>query len=253
MTIFSYANYQHLIKTLKQTIPLVDFSDVRADDKQFFILRHDVEFSIQKAYDLAKIEHDFLGIQTSYFFQIRNATYNPFAFQNVKLIQAIHAMGHQVGLHVNSTGLTSLNQFEAFIQRDIALLQNGVDCAVNRFSFHRPTHDLLKLNLQIKGLINTYDHRFFHLDEIEHSNKERPIYYFSDSEHRWKYGDPLLVLNQPIKKVQLLIHPYSWSKEGLDNTQNFKSLIQFKILDMLQSMQNECRHFPSELIRDEKI
>jgi len=253
MTTFSYARYQRLIKTMKQAIPLVDFSDVHATDTQFFILRHDVEFSVKKAYDLAKIEHDKLNIQTSYFFQIRNSTYNPFDFHNAKLIQAIHAMGHQIGLHVNTTGLTSFDYIKAFIQCDIELLTNGVNCPVNRFSFHRPTHDLLRLNLQMNGLINAYDHQFFHLDEFDNQDKKRLIHYFSDSEHRWKYGNPLLVLNETSKKVQLLIHPYSWSEEGLDNTQNFKSLIQFKIQEMLESMQNECRHFPSELIHHEKI
>ena len=103
MNDFSYEYYLKLIETIATSLPLVDFSDIKETDKQFFILRHDVEFSIEKAYELAKIEHDILKINTSYFFQIRNYTYNPLAFKSIELIKKIHDMGHKIGLHVNSS------------------------------------------------------------------------------------------------------------------------------------------------------
>ena len=230
---------------------MVDFADVRETDERFFILRHDVEFSVEKAYELAKIEHDQLGIASSFFFQIRNYSYNALAFKNINLIKKIHDMGHKIGLHVNSSGLPSFEDLTLFIKNDVTILQNTLGLPIDRFSFHRPTHEMLELNIKIDGLINAYDKRYFHFYKNKPSELLN-VYYFSDSEHRWKYGNPMSILEQPVKKIQLLVHPYSWSKQGLDNLNNFNELIKIKYATMLQSMHDECRNFPDELL-NEKI
>lgn len=252
MNDFSYDYYLHMIERLKSAIPLMDFSKVSASDQRFFLLRHDIEFSVEKAYELAKIEHDRLGISSSYFFQVRNYSYNALAFKNVKLIKAISDMGHKIGLHVNTSGLSSLDDIKSFIKNDVNILQNGVGLPIDRFSFHRPSHALLALNINIDRLINAYDKRFFHF----YSDKPPELLnvsYFSDSQHRWKYGNPLSALEQHVKKIQLLIHPYSWSRKGMDNTHNFKELIKEKQKMMLQAINDECKHFPKELLSNENI
>lgn len=252
MNDFSYEYYGTLVTTIKNTIPLMDFADIKETDEQFFILRHDVEFSVEKAYELAKFEHDILGIKSSYFFQIRNYSYNTLAFKNVILIKKIHEMGHKIGLHVNTSGLTPLENMAIFIKNEVNILQAGLSLPVDRFSFHRPTHLQLESAIKIDGLINTYDKLFFYF----YKNKppcSLAAYYFSDSEHRWKYGHPLSILEKPVKKIQLLIHPYSWSKQGLDNFNNFKELIALKYSMMLQGMHEECRNFPIELLINESI
>ena len=252
MNDFSYNAYINLIEAIKDTIPVVDYAHVEDSVERFFIIRHDVEFSVEKAYELAIIEQQRLKIKTSYFFQIRNYAYNPLAVTNVNLIKKIHAMGHSIGLHVNMSGLNPTDDLKSFIQNDIEILQKGLGLTIDRFSFHRPTHQVLALNLKIKGLINTYDQQFFHFYH-DKPPKALKVYYFSDSEHQWKYGDPLSILKMPIKKIQLLTHPYSWSHQGMDNLTNFKSLIHLKEAAMRQSMQAECHNFPSELQCNEKL
>jgi hypothetical protein len=245
---FSYEAYIQLINQIKRQIPLVDFAKIKPTDNQFFILRHDVEFSVEKAYELALIEQDSLGIRSSYFFQIRNYAYNPLAFKNSVLIEKMHAMGHKIGLHVNMSGLTPKADINAFIRNEVSLLEKGLGFPVDRFSFHRPTHALLAANIQIPGLINAYDPLFFH-----YYDKEPPrvlkVHYFSDSEHQWKYGDPLTVLNARVQKIQLLTHPYSWSEVGFENVENFKAIIKLKEVAALQAMREECRNFPDELFK----
>jgi hypothetical protein len=252
MSDFSYQFYIDLIKVLRAQLPLLDFSEVTKDCERFFLLRHDVEFSVEKAYDMALIEHEQLGIHASYFFQVRNYSYNPFSFKNSRLINRIHDMGHKIGLHVNSSGLTIYDDFVHFIKNDVGLLHYGTGVPVDRFSFHRPSLSLLKAGIKIEGLLNTYDALYFQLYEHTPSHK-LSRYYFSDSEHRWKYGNPLEQLNPDMKKIQLLIHPYSWSKKGLNNEENFKELIHLKYLWMLQSMQSECHNFPEGLMPNDKL
>lgn len=233
-------------------MPLVDYADIKLNDARFFILRHDVEFSVEKAYDLAKLEHDALGITSSYFFQLRNYTYNPLAFKNMECIKKMHDMGHKIGLHVNMSGLPNLDNIQTFIKNDVHVLQNGLGIPIDRYSFHRPSHDILRLNLNIDGLINVYDQRYFHFYHVT-SPEILNVYYFSDSEHRWKFGNPLVILEKPTKKLQLLLHPHVWSPEGYDNFNTFKALTKEKYVWMLQAMNSECRNFPPEILDDENI
>ena len=58
---FNYNEYKNIIKLIRSNLPIVDFSEVTDDTKKFCILRHDIEFSIDRAYELAKIEKD-LGV-----------------------------------------------------------------------------------------------------------------------------------------------------------------------------------------------
>ena len=56
-----------------------------------------------------------------------------------------------------------------------------------------------------------------------------------------------------MKKIQLLIHPYSWSEKGLDNFNNVKEIVRLKNISMLQAMHDECHNFPTELLPHENI
>ena len=61
----------------------------------------------------------------------------------------------------------------------------------------------------------------------------------------WKYGYPVTASNS---KLQLLIHPFSWTKKGYENTRNFKTLITEKNKEMISSISSEIKTFPTELL-----
>ena len=48
--------------------------------------------------------------------------------------------------------------------------------------------------------------------------------------------------------MHLLVHPYSWTREGLSNRENFESLSREKAQLLLDTFQSECKHFAS--VRD---
>ena len=74
VTIYDFP-YKNIINLVKTHLPIVDFSEVDKKTKKFCVLRHDIEFSIDRAYELAKIEKE-LGVISTYTVQIRNNTYN---------------------------------------------------------------------------------------------------------------------------------------------------------------------------------
>ena len=51
-----------------------------------------------------------------------------------------------------------------------------------------------------------------------------------------------------IKKLHILMHPFSWSEYGYSNYSNFVSLIRDRNEELLDSMNSETSTFPQELL-----
>ena len=86
---FSYNEYKNLISLVGTYLPIVDFSEVYIDDymPKFCVLRHDIEFSIDRALKMARIETDELDVKSTYTVQLRNNTYNALSEKNINLIR----------------------------------------------------------------------------------------------------------------------------------------------------------------------
>jgi len=242
---FSYNEYKNIINLVREYIPIVDFSEVNEKTKKFCVLRHDIEFSIDRAYKLAKIEKE-LGITSTYTVQVRNNTYNALSEKNIDLIRKIKDLGHHIGLHQNPP----LMEFEAlgnYIMTDIQILEHFYGFEIDRFAFHRPKKEYLKSYVTLDNKINCYDKKFFQYfdDKPDKIN----VLYLADSNHEWKYGYPLDFDLTKIDKLQLLTHPFSWSADGGDNYSNFLSLIRERNNELVNSMNTETNTFPKELLR----
>ena len=109
-------------------------------------------------------------------------------------------------------------------------------------------------------IINCYDKKFFHFYEDNPLSlvlrdldmkqiSKLNVLYLSDSNHKWKFGYPMNFDFSKIDKLQLLTHPYSWTKDGGDNYTNFLSLIRERNKELLHSMNTETSTFPKELLQ----
>ena len=101
--------------------------------------------------------------------------------------------------------------------------------------------------LTLDNKINCYDKKFFQY--FDDRPDELDILYLADSNHEWKYGYPLDFDFTKINKLQLLIHPFSWSIDGGDNYSNFLSLIRERNNELVNSMNTETSTFPQELLK----
>ena len=90
---FCFANYLKILKKYRSMI--CDFKQV-TDIQKFVLLRHDVEFSVERALELAKLDQR-EGIQSSFLFQVRSNAYNVFSTKNSHKINEIYDLGHYVG------------------------------------------------------------------------------------------------------------------------------------------------------------
>mgnify|MGYP001170929855 FL=1 len=240
---FSYHNYAQLLNQISGYLPIMSYDEINSSTSRFLIIRHDVEFSINRSYAMALIEEK-LGISSNYFFQIRSNSYNLLSKQNIDMILSIKKMGHKVGLHVHLGSYNENQDIKDYIINDINILSNILGISINSFSFHRPIRKILEKNLKIDGLLNTYQDLFFELTDDYENAKVR---YISDSNHQWKYGDPFNLKFENIQKVQLLIHPDNWTKSGENNLKNFMHLIDEKNQEIRDTFREECITYPSEL------
>lgn len=242
---FSYNEFRNLINMVQQHLPIIDYKDVKDNTKKFCILRHDIEFSIDRAYKLAKIEKE-LGVVSTYTVQVRNNTYNALSEKNINLISKIRNLGHHIGLHQNPPSSLKLDTLKDYIMRDITILEDSYGFEIDRFAFHRPKKEYLNCYVELENKINCYDKKFFHFFEDKPETLE--ILYLADSNHKWKYGYPLDFDFSKIDKLQLLTHPFSWSEKGADNYANFVSLIRERNDELVNSMNTETNTFPQELL-----
>ena len=133
---FSYEEYGEIISSIQKYLPILDYSEIEKTTEKFCVIRHDVEFSIDRAYDLAVYEHS-LGIETSYMFQIRNNCYNTFSDKNLSKIESIAGMGHKIGLHAHMNALKDIKYIDSYIKNDVNILSALTGFVIDRFSFHR--------------------------------------------------------------------------------------------------------------------
>ena len=240
---FSFFEYARIIEAYRPIIR--DFATLNDDgfnDPEFCLIRHDIEFSLPKAVRLAEIDSE-LGIQSTFFVQVKNGAYNPIALPNSKIVRKIRELSHFVGLHFYITGIeeNDLGEVVRQLQFQTMVLEEVLGQTVSRFSYHRPPPWVLKLNLRSEmDLLNAYDPKFFEM--TEGNNSAKSIKYMSDSQHAWKYGHPL-AFRDKYKKFQILMHPDEWSEAGSTPLDNFRELIELNRSEFIRTLQTECNHF----------
>lgn len=249
MNNFSYEQYVSIISMIKGKLPIVDFNDViETNLDKFCVLRHDIEFSIDRALKLAKVEHS-LGVVSTYTVQLRNNTYNALSEKNIEAVKEIRDLGHSVGLHQNPPQMSD-DKLIGYILKDIETLEHYYGFEVDRYAFHRcgSNPGILEKYVEVPNKINCYAKEFFHYFKGDKPEKLN-VNYIADSNHMWKYGSPLDLKLDEVTKLQLLTHPFSWSETGMENNYwNYKFLIREMKAELIRSMNTETKTFPEKIL-----
>ena len=250
MNKFSYTEYKNIIELVRTKWKIFDFKEVINYGLDIFcVLRHDIEFSVDRALTMARIEADELGVKSTYTVQLRNNTYNALSQKNIEVIQKIKKLGHKIGLHQNPP-LMGDDELIEYILRDIETLEHYYDFEVDRFAFHRVGSypELLEKYVEVPNKINCYAKEFFHYFQGTKPDKIH-VHYLADSNHKWKYGHPMYIdYKEYPYRMQLLTHPYSWTDNGYENMNNFTRLIRERTDELVSDMNGETNTFPKELL-----
>lgn len=235
----SYKNYREILKNIKKANKRMDYREAE-EASEFLILRHDIEFSIDRAHKMALIEAE-EGIASTYFLQIAGNAYNPFSEKNRFLLGEMIEAGHHIGLHYHLGRNLNMLYIRDEIRDQLRIMSELLQYPMDRFSIHRPVEKCEYHSIHIEGIINAYSKEFFtHRDNVT-EDSELEVKYIADSKHRWNYGYPDLETLKRFPKIQLLIHPYSWSERGESVMGMFCELAEEKRKEILNTFDCETK------------
>lgn len=174
------------------------------------LLRHDIDFDCELAYEMAIIESQ-KSIVSSYFFLLSSNSYNLFSKTNMNYVKQISSLGHDISLHFDST---IYDNIEIGLRHEIEVFEKLFSVKINTISLHRPSKEFFGLHL-FPNIQSTYEKRFFN-----------EISYFADSGGLWRYGSPIQSSAFFEKKsMQVLIHPIWWQIDGLNRDERFLNFL----------------------------
>ena len=207
---FTYKDYALLIEKIRAAgYKFADYENYDEFDKSL-ILRHDVDYNIQKTIKMAEIESQ-KNISATYFVLLTSDFYNLFSKESESILKKLLKLGHKIGLHFDEKRYNiSFDSWEEqitdLIKNELHLLSDLIGIDVMAVSMHRPSQQTLNSNLIIgKGIINSYDKEFF-----------KNIKYISDSRMKWKENIIRILESGKYKKIQLLTHPFWYHDEPLE-------------------------------------
>ena len=199
MTIFTQSEYLNILLNLRTTHEFIGIDEITTQ-KRFCLLRHDIDFSINRALVIAKLEAD-NDIKSTFYINPHSEFYNLFEKQQADKIRNILALGHNLGLHFDASFYGGIDlKFESHLVHERSQLENLFDCQVNSFSFHNTTEAILAFDDdKYAGMVNCY------------SQKLRALPYCSDSTGIWRYDNLIKFIEKNShQNLHILTHPGWW-------------------------------------------
>jgi len=198
---FSLDHYFDVLDCAKKTHqigPIKDFYKLQKNNR-FLIIRHDVDFSIDRALELAKLEREH-GITSTYFILLRSQYYNALSEINIEKINQFLELGHEIGLHYDSSFAKSNDQILDMVTKEIELFSNVLKYEITSIAPH---------NVSLTSKTIKYDN----LNFVDATDPEilNSVKYISDSVQNWRSN---CMCNHIINESKLIIltHPIWWTK-----------------------------------------
>jgi hypothetical protein len=208
---FTYSSYRALLGHIRgcgHTIcPLRDVPD----SGRYVILRHDIDYSVTKAQEMAEVEHD-LGVRATVFLMLASPYYNLLDVENLRAARRIAALGHEIGFHYDTDVVEGLDQEARGLEivRQAEFLAETLGVSISSVAQHNPS--VTTMRVHIPGFVDAYDDRYF-----------KQIAYLSDS--RRLFGAPdVYRFFEEHERAQLLIHPLWWHDESRSRREAFAAV-----------------------------
>ena len=208
---FDKQKYTEILKNaLDSGYQISPIKDCETSSKPLqMLLRHDIDFSLEYAYEMAVLENS-LSVRSTYYILLYNNFYNPLSPNSRNIIRQIAAMGHEIGIHWDSSLYSKVNLQNSF-ELDLKLLSGISGQPVISASQHIPI-----------------DSPFFDVTQyIQYEAYLSPIFkkyrYVSDSAMTWRDCTPEDIIAQK-QNFQFLAHPIWWMAPGVNSESKLQSL-----------------------------
>lgn len=201
ITCYQYISYK---KTLEKDKILVN--------------RVDIDYSVKKTALLVEIFND-LNIKATFFLRLHAPEYNPFSFENYRIIKHLIESGHELGYHsevIDQSLIWNENAAEC-LKRDIEVINNMFGISIKGIASHGGMTGNNNLDFWKDKTATDFGLFYEAYDKQPQFNLFQESFYVSDSEWtRWKCYDKGILLND---------NRSSLSEHAMQNRQILHSLI----------------------------
>lgn len=242
---FSYWDYQRLIGLLQKGGYRIANYDNWKEVERPVILRHDIDQSISKACEFARLEKE-MKVSATYFVLVTSDFYNCFSKKSQNQLKEIRDCGHELGLHFDETrypeAMRNPGEVCEKILQEATLLALVTGTPVTKVSMHRPSKKILEANLQIPGMVNSYAKTFF-----------SDFKYLSDSRHCWR--EPVLDIIETghYERLHVLTHAFWYYKEEVDLKEAVIQFVQRGNIERYEILKDNFTNLEALLSKEEIV
>jgi hypothetical protein len=190
---FTFENIEKQYKAAQeagyQFITCAEYAERKGDLSVLTIVnRVDIDFSVKKADRLRDI-YDRLGIKASFFVRLHAPEYNPFSFENYRILKSIRDSGHEIGYHSEIVDQAKIwnEDARACLFRDVDILNRMLKIKVKGVASHGGMTGLNNLDFW-KGIrASDFGLVYEAYEKADSFNLFDHSFYISDSEWtQWK-------------------------------------------------------------------
>ncbi len=229
---FTYNSYIQLINLLQdKNYCFCNYLNYDEYEKAV-IFRHDIDNSLDKALEIARIEFD-KGVKSTFFVLLATDFYNVFSKKSNEILQEIINLGHYIGLHFDEERykISNPEELEYYVNRESTILSYDLDREIKVVSMHRPSKWVLENDIQFKDMINSYSNKFF-----------TEFKYLSDSRMHWREDVLGIIESEDYSRLHILTHPFWYSSK--------RETIDEKLMNFINSAKLERYYNLKDNIRD---
>ncbi len=211
---FTYRDYRALIGLLRDNGYAFSSYVNYPGTGKCVILRHDIDYSLEQAVKLARLEKE-LGVRSTYFVLLSSDFYNPASSSSYRNLHELLDLGHNIGLHFDETAY-DYDRFgiDYYIRKEARILSDLIDVNISSFSLHRPNRFTIETQIRIPGLINSYGEEFFN-----------GFKYLSDSRRHWREPVEEIIQKGEYEKLHILTHAFWYHEEDRELSATVREFI----------------------------
>jgi len=219
---------RHYKKALEKGYEIIRCEDYpiykkECDTHKVLVNRVDLDFSCKKARRIVDIFNT-LGIKGTFFVRLHAKEYNPYSFENYRVLKHIRDSGHEIGYHSEVIDQSAIwgEPAEECLLRDIEILNRMMNIQIKGIASHGGMTGLNNLDFWRDKKPTDFGLSYEAYDTQPTFNLFHESFYASDSEWtRWKcYDKGILVkgdrrslgdhVQDGHRVINSLIHPETW-------------------------------------------
>ncbi len=185
--------YQKILDSGYKVITCADYIDYkkRGDTYKVLVNRIDIDLYFKKTRRLGEIFNE-LGIKGSFFIRLHAPEYNPFSFENYRIVRYLIETGHEIGYHSEIVDQAVIWEEDAAycLMRDIDIINRMYGIEITGVASHGGSTGLNNLDFWKDKKPEDFGLLYEGYDKQPAYNLFQESFYISDSEWtRWKCYD----------------------------------------------------------------